>query len=160
TALADFPLFSAEFKLNPYAYYHEMRRSTPVFHWKPWNMWFLTRFRDCAAALKDPRLGREAANAYSAEQLASFRQPPDNQRPLYDMERQWLVFLDPPAHTRLRMLVHKAFTPTAIERLRVTIQQIVNDLLDAVQDSNRESRHGGQLRGQIDIMRDLAFPLP
>src|SRR5258708_16871693 len=112
-------------------------------------MWLLSRYQDCVAALKDSRLGREASNVYTDEQMAAFRQAPENQQPLFDMTRNWMLFRDAPTHTRLRMLVHKAFTPRTVERMRENIQQIVNDLLDAVQP-----------KGQMDIVRDLAYPLP
>ena len=60
-----------------------------------------------------------------------------------------ILFLDPPDHTRLRGLVTKAFTPRAVEHMRPRIQEIVDELLDAVagQDS-------------FDLMDAFAMPLP
>jgi cytochrome P450 len=60
-----------------------------------------------------------------------------------------MLFRDPPEHTRLRSLVSKAFTPRRLERLRPRIHEIV----DARRAQARES-------GQIDVIADLAFPLP
>jgi cytochrome P450 len=56
---------------------------------------------------------------------------------------------NPPDHTRLRGLVHKAFTPRMVEQLRQMIQDVTNDLLDKVQG-----------KGEIDLIADLAYPLP
>ena len=56
---------------------------------------------------------------------------------------------DPPDHTRLRGLISKAFTPRMIEQLRPRIQQVADELLDAVQGWN-----------QMDLIADFAFPLP
>jgi hypothetical protein len=56
---------------------------------------------------------------------------------------------DPPEHTRLRGLVSKAFTFKAVEQLRPRIQQIVDELLDDV-----------QAKARMDIIWDLAYPLP
>jgi cytochrome P450 PksS len=60
-----------------------------------------------------------------------------------------MLALDPPDHTRLRALVHKAFTPRLVEQLRPRIQTIADTLLDAVQP-----------KGEMDLIDDYAFPLP
>ena len=60
-----------------------------------------------------------------------------------------MLFRDPPTHTRLRTLVHKAFTPRMIEQLRAHIQSITDELLDAA-----------LAKGEMDIVADLAVPLP
>ena len=60
-----------------------------------------------------------------------------------------LIHSDPPDHTRLRALVTKAFSPRLVEAMRPRIQAIVNGLLDSVQG-----------REQMDVIRDLAVPLP
>ncbi len=60
-----------------------------------------------------------------------------------------MLDLDPPDHTRLRQLVHKAFTPRLIEQMRGQVQTLANELLDAV------SR-----RGEMDLIRDYSLPLP
>lgn len=60
-----------------------------------------------------------------------------------------MLFRDPPDHTRLRALVNRAFTPRVIENLRSRIQQIVEQLLDRAQDA-----------GAMDVIADLAYPLP
>jgi hypothetical protein len=61
----------------------------------------------------------------------------------------WAVFTDPPAHTRLRGLMNKAFTPRAVERVRPRIQEIVDELIDRVCHL-----------GRMDVIRDVASPLP
>jgi cytochrome P450 len=63
-----------------------------------------------------------------------------------------LLNLDPPDHTRLRGLVNKAFTPSAIERLRPRIQQFVDDTLAPIAES-----HDG---GEVELIDRLAFPRP
>ena len=54
------------------------------------------------------------------------------------MVRQ-MLFLDPPAHTRVRGLASKAFTPARVERLRAHIQEITDSLLDVC--ARREGEH-------------------
>lgn len=63
--------------------------------------------------------------------------------------RDWLVFRDPPDHTRLRALLQKSFTPRQLEKNRWGIQKTIDDLLDRV-----------VARGEMDFVRDFAFPLP
>ena len=60
-----------------------------------------------------------------------------------------MLDLDPPDHTRLRALVHKAFTPRLIENMRERIRSLTDELLDAV-----------EARGRMDLIRDFALPLP
>jgi cytochrome P450 len=60
-----------------------------------------------------------------------------------------LPFLDPPDHTRLRRLINKVFTPARVERLRPSVRQIADELLEAM-----------ATRDECDLVRDFAFPLP
>ena len=65
------------------------------------------------------------------------------------MVRNWMVFRDPPNHTRLRLLVNKAFSPKTLENIRPAIIEIADGLLDRVRD-----------RVKMDLIDDFAFPLP
>jgi cytochrome P450 len=60
-----------------------------------------------------------------------------------------MLFRDPPAHTRLRALVSKAFTSRILESLRPRIRSIVDATLEIARET-----------GSIDIVGDLAFPFP
>ncbi len=137
------------FQANPYPYYDMLRANMPVYFWKDWNLWFLTRYEDCVAALKDARFGREITRVMPREALGMSDEPADNVRALVLMQRSWMLFKDPPDHTRLRTLVHKAFTPRMIERLRERAQVITDDLIDKA-----------QANGGMNLMADLALPLP
>ena len=69
--------------------------------------------------------------------------------PIFEAVNRHMLNLDPPDHTRLRALVHKAFTPKVIEELRPRIAQIAHDLLDEMAASNAG-----------DLIEAFAFPLP
>ena len=69
--------------------------------------------------------------------------------PLAQVMVRQMLFMDPPAHTRIRSLAAKAFTPRRVERLRAHIEDIVDDMLDAV-----------AVKGSMDVIADLAAPLP
>jgi cytochrome P450 len=129
-----------EFHANPYPFYRRLREEDPV-HASPLGIWVLTRYEDAVMILRDPRFGREGIAELQEARLGAARARPKNSR---DM-----LFRDPPDHTRLRALVSRAFTPRVVEEMRPHIQEIVDGLLDRVEGS-----------GRMDVIEDLAYPLP
>jgi cytochrome P450 PksS len=107
--------------------------------------WLVTRYDDVAAVLKDERFAKGPLNALTPEQQA--RQPwmPAFFRPL----TRTMLDRDAPDHTRLRGLVHKAFTPRLIEQMRGRVQALcpVEQPL-------------AQGRGRLDLIRAYAQPVP
>jgi cytochrome P450 PksS len=139
---------SAEFKANPFPFYARLRAEAPVYPvtlQDKRRVWLIARYEDVAAALKDERFVKDRHNAMTSEQLAKDPWVPGFFKPL---ERNMLD-LDAPDHTRLRGLVHKAFTPRLIEDMRGRIEEISSNLLDAA-----------ERKGQMDLMHDFALPLP
>jgi pimeloyl-[acyl-carrier protein] synthase len=129
---------------DPYPAYGLLRERDPVHQPFP-GIWILTRYRDAAALLRDPRGSSDRRKSEMYELfLQSLPEPldPDELQPS-------MLFLDPPDHDRLRGLVHKAFTPRVVEGLRERIEAVVTRLLDRVGE-----------RGQWDVVADLAYPLP
>lgn len=126
--------FDPEVHDDPYPHYRELREHDPI-HRGEVDLWVLTRYNDVATLLRDPRLGHEVTAGFPIEGGSA------------DFES--MLFRDPPAHTRLRSLVSKAFTPRVLESLRARIQGIVDDKLSAAREI-----------GTIDVIGDLAFPLP
>ena len=101
---------SPEFKASSYAFYARLRAEAPVLRVllpdrQP--AWLITRYDDVAAALKDERFVKDRRNALTPEQASKQPWMPAFFRPL----TQNMLDLDVPDHTRLRALVHKAFTP-------------------------------------------------
>jgi pimeloyl-[acyl-carrier protein] synthase len=129
-----------EFHADPYPFYRRLREEDPV-HQSPLGFWVLTRYDDCVTALRDPRFGRERF----AELLSAVYGDGAEKGAL----PRSMLFRDPPDHTRLRALVSKAFTPRVIEQMRGHIQDIVDRLLARVEPA-----------GSMDVIADLAYPLP
>ena len=127
-----------EFVADPYPMYHRLRTDDPVHH-SALGFWVLTRYDDVVAALRDPRLAKEAIASFVAARFGA----PVPAMGLSMLDR------DPPDHTRLRGLVSKAFTPRVVEGLRPRIQQIVAGLLDGV-----------TARGSMDLIEEFAYPIP
>ena len=127
-----------EFRRNPYPFYDTLRTHVPVLFWDTWGIYFLTRWEDCNRLLRDSRMGH-----------GGMGEPPPQQRDLYRMQINWMLFRDPPDHTRLRGLAQRAFTPRMVEQMRAAIQDITDGLLDRV-----------AAKGALDVVADLAYPLP
>ncbi len=140
-------LLAPDVVADPYPYFGRLREEDPV-HWNPrWGGWLVTRYDHVVEALRD-------ADRFSADRMASLAlelSPADRDRLslLINYFSKWLVFTDPPYHTRVRMLINKAFTPTSVERLRPRARQIVDELLAPVAD-----------RGSMEFIHEFAFHLP
>src|SRR5687768_11041494 len=126
------------FVADPYPTYRQLRTEDPVHH-SPMGFWVLTRYEDVVAALRDPRLAKEAIAAFVA---ARFGAPV----PITGLS---MLDRDPPDHTRLRSLVSKAFTPRVVEGLRPRVQQIVDGLIARARE-----------KGSMDLIEEFAYPIP
>jgi cytochrome P450 len=144
-ATVTFNPFEPGFFDNPYAQYAELRRADPVHH-SPLGIWVLFRYEDVNRLLRDPKLSVSFDNA-NPMLRTQMMQAVSGDRP--ERGNRSILQLDPPDHTRLRRLVQKAFTPRMVESLRPRVQALVDDALDAVAG-----------RGEMDVVMDLAFPLP
>jgi cytochrome P450 len=148
--LEPFNPLSPEFRADPYAIYRRFRTHDPVHcavaaTEDRSGFWYLFRHADVAATLRDPRFGREL-NRVAPSNVAVM---PETKQPFYEMAGKWMLYRDPPNHTRLRSLVSKAFTPATVERLRLRIAAHAEQLLDVV-----------EANGTMDLIGDFAFPLP
>jgi cytochrome P450 len=143
TVLSLYHLLDPEVLANPYPLYHRLRTEDPV-HWDPFlHAWVVTRYADVITVFQ-----RFSANRTpTPEQLSDLGL--SALAPLAQVMVRQMLFLDPPDHGRVRGLASKAFTPRRVEVLRSHIQDITTSLLDAVQD-----------KGEMDIIADLAYPLP
>jgi pimeloyl-[acyl-carrier protein] synthase len=133
---------------DPYPTYQEMRSTSPVYRDRRFLGWIITRYDDVAAVLRDPSVSslRPTASEPVGRSLASIA---DDVRERRDFESRWMMYLDPPEHTRLRSLVNKAFTAARVAGLRHQVQGLIDELLTRGYES-----------GELDIVQDLAVPLP
>lgn len=108
-------------------------------------MWIVTTYADVNILLRDKRLGREILHKLSREQLG-WDAPPNRYAAFYNMEANSLMEREPPAHSRLKKLVVKAFTPRTVSRLTERVREVANSLIP--QDKN-----------EMDLLEDFAVPL-
>jgi pimeloyl-[acyl-carrier protein] synthase len=109
-------------------------------------MWHIARYSDILQILKDQRFTHQAPPDNSVDATT-----PDYIDPLqlyFTLSRQSLLFADPPAHTRLRALVSRAFTPRMIESLRPRVEATASALLQTARE-----------RGRLDVVNEYALPL-
>ena len=131
---------------DPHPYFRLMREQDPV-HWnEKYRAWFIHRYDDVTDALRDSRFSSARIQPALARLSPEQR---DERRPTYDILMDWLVFRDPPDHTRLRKLVSRAFTPRAVESWRSRANQVVDQTLRELAD-----------KSSVDLITDFAYPIP
>jgi pimeloyl-[acyl-carrier protein] synthase len=144
-ALSLYHLLDPEVLANPYPLYRRLRTEAPV-HWDPFlHAWVVTRYSDVVRVLHDFSADRTP----TPEQLERMNLSAIS--PIAAVMVKQMLFLDAPAHTRLRSLASNAFTPARVRVLRSHIQQIADTLIDTALAAQP---------GQMDIIADFAEPLP
>jgi pimeloyl-[acyl-carrier protein] synthase len=142
-SLSLFQLLYPETLADPYPLYHRLRREDPV-HWDHFlHTWVVTSYADVSTVLHH----FSATRTPTPDHLSSLGL--SDLVPIAKVLVRQMLFLDAPAHGRIRTLASKAFTPRRVEALRAHIEAITDSLLDVV-----------QARGRMDVIADLADPLP
>jgi cytochrome P450 len=103
------------------------------------EVWLITRYEDVKSVMSDQRFSRERTADPGAPSFVPSIQSKD-----------MLVSMDPPAHSRVRRLVNKAFNYRAVERLRPRVVEIAAELLDGMAEQGPPA----------DLVASLAKPLP
>jgi cytochrome P450 len=138
-APGSFDFDNPAFRADPYPAYRFLREASPLFH-LPTGHWVVSTHAACTAVLRDTRFGHR--------NFAKLDPNFENEPAIAALSRMMLL-RDPPEHTRLRGLVAKAFTARRMEALRPRIEQIVDELIDAVIGE-----------GGMDVIHDFAHKLP
>lgn len=142
----DYNPFDPDQKRDPFPFYADARRKTPVFFSPILNMWVVTRHEDILTALQNPGVFSSLNIIESPTPLA-----PE----VVEILRQGIPFVptlinnDPPSHTRIRNLCNKAFTPQRVAAMETRIRELANALVDSFVHA-----------GQADLIACFANPLP
>jgi cytochrome P450 len=150
TDAPTFNPFDPAFRADPYPFYARLREADPA-HVSPLGFVVLTRYDDVVRTLRGNEFSRDvdASATQTDDPARELRRERLRRRREEGEAAKNILNLDPPDHTRLRRLVSLAFTPSAIERLRPRIEQLVDDILDRAAD-----------RGSMELVDELAFPVP
>lgn len=147
-------VFKPELDATPdsiYDYYRQFREWDRVARTEPdWPLGepglVLLRLDDVQAGLRDVRLGREVHRLLPPDRLPPAPEP----NTFTEVQANWMLFRDPPDHTRLRSTANLAFTPRRVAAMRQPIQTLADRLIDDL----------GAHEGQVDLIARFAYPLP
>ena len=142
-------VFTDEILQDPYPTYARLHEEGPLHYLdvgSKWAVWSIVSHAECSSIAKDPRL-----SAKRAQQLLALL-PLSRQAEFTELARMlslWMIFMDPPEHTRLRKLLNKGFSPAAIEGLRPQVEAVVDQMLAPL-------KHGSE----VELMREFANAMP
>lgn len=143
-------LFTDEIVQDPYPAYRRLREQGPLHFLDvsrgAWGVWGVFSHAECSAVLKDPRISAKRADRMLVllpmNKQSEFKE-------LAQLLGLWMLFLDPPEHSRLRKLMNKGFGQTTAEALRPQVEKVVNKILDPLENVS-----------SIDLVHAIAHPMP
>ena len=144
-------LFSPDVIANPYAFYGRLRGEDPV-HWnETYALWLITRHDDLVWLTRHHELFSSAV--FRNDPRPAYPAIDESDLGLYEYVKNYqgdqFIQHDRPAHLEMRRVMHGYFTPKSMEAWRPFVRDAVKELLDAA-----------EAKGEMDVMRDLATPLP
>jgi len=150
TAVKD-DMFTPDVIADPYAYYGRLRDEDPV-HWNDtYGLWVITRHDDVTWMTRHNELFSSAV--FRNDPRPAYPSIDESDLGLYEYVKNYqadqFIQHDRPEHLDMRKIVHGYFTPKAMESWRPFVVNAVKELLDAAEE-----------KGSMDVMRDLATPLP
>jgi cytochrome P450 len=137
-----------EYFKNPYPVYRQLLEESPIFWSDIARAWIVTPFDEVENGLNSDDVFNQsermtkASSHLTSEQLATLPHILTNLS-------NWIVFKDPPGHTRLRRLISKSFTPRSIAAFEPKIEKIVSELLD-----------NAMAKPVFNLVDDFSFQLP
>src|SRR5580700_8892020 len=149
-ALQD-DMFTADVIADPYSYYGRLRDEDPV-HWnETYALWVITRHDDLVWLTRHHELFSSAV--FRNDPRPAYPAIDESDLGLYEYVKNYqgdqFIQHDRPGHLEMRRIVHGYFTPKSMEAGRPFVREAVKSLLDAA-----------EAKGEMDVMRDLATPLP
>lgn len=139
-------IISPEFKANPFAFYARLRQEAPVLETKIGNkpVWLITRYEDVKNLMMDERFVKDTDNVQEANGFIEGWMPD-----FIKAMQNNMLDMDAPDHTRLKNLVHTAFTPRRIQQMEARIESLAETYL-------KEAK----AKGEVDLVKDYALPIP
>jgi cytochrome P450 len=133
---------------DPYPAYATMHERAPLFFWEQYGHWCTASHEAVSAYLRDRRFGRQILHVASREELG-WPEPPAHLAAHTQVMQYALLELEPPAHTRLRTLVNRAFVSRQVEKLAPRIAALAHRLID-----------GFARDRSVDLLERFCTPIP
>jgi cytochrome P450 len=131
---------------DPFPIYQRLRDEDPA-HWSAaLKGWVLTRYEDVKRVCLDSRMSSDRLRPFFASLPSS---EAARMTELIRILTLWMVFRDPPEHTRLRRLASRVFHVRSINALRPNVEAITGWLLERIGE-----------RREFDLIAEFAGPLP
>lgn len=137
------------FAQDPYPYYKQLREFEPVQWSEKWQCWLVSAYPEVLECLTHPECYSNQGRVTGVLEPLLTPEQRAQLDPLFENYSKGLLNVDPPDHTRLKMLLLKAFRPRVNDALAAETTGIVNELMDAA-----------QAKGKIELVYDFTFPLP
>tara|TARA_B110000503_G_C7141132_1_gene410879 strand:+ start:636 stop:1841 length:1206 start_codon:yes stop_codon:yes gene_type:complete len=138
---------SPEYFQNPYINYRDFHATKPIFWDEGINAWIISPYSEVEKGLSNSDLNAGERVASASAHLNS--QEREEFSKIITTLKNWIVFQDPPNHTRLRKLVNKSFTPRTIEAFRPKLEALVDELITSV-----------LAKKEFDLVTELTFKIP
>ncbi|AKJ03657.1 cytochrome P450 PksS [Archangium gephyra] len=146
STVTDRNLFSPENLRNPIPLYKDLRENDPVHFVEPMQAWFITRHDDVMEGFRDPRLSASRGQLFEY-QLQGV--DPNVAREFLGTIQHQMFMKDGSEHVRLRRQTLTGFSNQKLDDMRPTVHRIMRELLDEVYP-----------QGHMDLLKDIAFPMP
>lgn len=147
TARFDDNLVCDDAVRDPYAFFGHLRDTAPI-HWNTRHKaWVLTTHELVTAALRNGSLTADRMEPFRASVMRQTNSAAVDET--FRILANWMVFLDPPNHTRLRRLVSRIFAPPVVRAQTADIQEVVGSLIADLPEGR-----------PVDFIAEFAAPLP
>jgi cytochrome P450 len=137
-----------DFFRNPLPAYAALHAQCPAFLWEEQQQWYFAGYDQVNALLRDRRFGRQILHVATREELG-LPEPKPHLKDFDAIEAHSLLELEPPAHTRLRTLVNRAFVSRQIEQLRPEIEVLSHTVIDTFEKA-----------GEVELLKTYAETIP
>ncbi|WP_349433871.1 cytochrome P450 [Pararhizobium sp. A13] len=136
------------FYQDPLSAYAALHAHCPAFFWEEQQQWYFAGYDQVNGLLRDRRFGRQILHVATREELG-LSEPKPHLKDFDRLESYSLLELEPPAHTRLRTLVNRAFVSRQIEQLRPEIAALAHSIID-----------GFEKDGEVELLKTYAEIIP